>query len=513
VKRLLFAALISAIWLTGCRGINRTYLDRATALSSDITAAGQRLSDARSRYQALARSSDFAPLQKYAEREEWAASFSRAENSLEKLRSLRRTSINPIVSQNDPKREAELARLLREASQLLEDVRKQSLYPGERASALLLLQDQGPARVAGANLLTQDLLKRSPTFLQSAQKAAAAYPAKAVDLQKRGALLSASVDNARAQLQRAQAELAKKDKDLLVLEGSLVANKAAVDEGSRVIDEITLRVNQLSRSYSKTLVDMRVQQFVTVGRSSWNERSDSDTESTYYYPQILVTPSLAEDLERMGDRPIDAGFAARIGLDVYENRPPDHDSAEFWIEDSGERYHHKYDVLENGVRTRTAWLPVSEALFEKYEDDLGMDILVKPFGQYEDEALNVATPPGLAFVGNPHYGRWVSDGSGGSYWKWLAAYAFFDSMFGGNRYYQRDWQYWNANFRGRAPWYGRRPEDREDEENRYGSNSGRVARSFANTDWFRSGGYGRQDSSVRGSGPSFRGGGPGGRGK
>lgn len=45
---------------------------------------------------------------------------------------------------------------------------------------------------------------------------------------------------------------------------------------------------------------------------------------------------------------------------------------------------------------------------------------------------------GSQYVGNPHYGHW-SHGSGGSFWAWYGQYAFFSSMFGGNRHYYNDW--------------------------------------------------------------------------
>ena len=45
---------------------------------------------------------------------------------------------------------------------------------------------------------------------------------------------------------------------------------------------------------------------------------------------------------------------------------------------------------------------------------------------------------GSQYIGNPHYGYW-NQGSGGSFWVWYGQYRLFSDLFGGNRYYYRDW--------------------------------------------------------------------------
>ncbi len=45
---------------------------------------------------------------------------------------------------------------------------------------------------------------------------------------------------------------------------------------------------------------------------------------------------------------------------------------------------------------------------------------------------------GNQYIGNPNYGYW-SQGSGGSFWAWYGQYAFFSSLFGGQRHYYHDW--------------------------------------------------------------------------
>jgi len=55
---------------------------------------------------------------------------------------------------------------------------------------------------------------------------------------------------------------------------------------------------------------------------------------------------------------------------------------------------------------------------------------------------------GSQLVGNPQYGHWSSQGSGGSFWQWYGQYAFFSSMFSrpisyGSWGNHRDYSYYN----------------------------------------------------------------------
>jgi uncharacterized membrane protein YjfL (UPF0719 family) len=97
-----------------------------------------------------------------------------------------------------------------------------------------------------------------------------------------------------------------------------------------------------------------------------------------------------------------------------------------------------------------------------------MDIVAKPFGAFEDEKITNPTPAGLAFVGNPQYGRWQNDDRGTSFWAWYGAYRLFGDLLGarGQPYsYRRDeWDTWSTKYRGQ-PYYG---EDKDKHE-RYGT--------------------------------------------
>jgi hypothetical protein len=158
---------------------------------------------------------------------------------------------------------------------------------------------------------------------------------------------------------------------------------------------------------------------------------------------------------------------AALGISPQEQWEYDDDTAEYGFSLSAD-YFHKYLVTENGQTQETDWQPVDETLFESHVDDLGMDIVSKPFGTFEDEKITNPTPAGLAFVGNPQYGRWQTDDRGTSFWAWYGAYRLFGDLLGtgGRPYmYRRDeWDTWSTRYRGQ-PYYG---EDKDKRE-RYGT--------------------------------------------
>jgi len=102
-------------------------------------------------------------------------------------------------------------------------------------------------------------------------------------------------------------------------------------------------------------------------------------------------------------------------------------------------YVHKYKVLktkDTGKKgdsiaaveikeTKTGWLPVSNQLFKKHQDDLGMEIVSKNNGKVS----KVVSPPGYSqYIGNEKYGKWENR-NGHSTWGFFGQYMFMSAMF------------------------------------------------------------------------------------
>lgn len=267
--------------------------------------------------------------------------------------------------------------------------------------------------------------------------------------------------------------------------------------GTALLKDLEARCGQLDRTYTRTLVDMKAEYKVVFGRASWDSSSDYG-EQTHLYSPVIVSPREFVNYVKNPNN------VQPVGIDPFENRPGSHDGSEFWIEDTDEAFFHQYIVHENGVLTRTDWVPVDDDDFYANVENLGMDILNKPYGMYDDEAEEEAAPAGYAYVGNPRYGTWNN-----GVWTWLPAYLLWSNLYGGRRYMYNDWDDWRRNYRGARPYYGRRTGD----ENEYGTYGSAGRGYFGGTTWARSGGLNRQDPTIRDLARNFRSGGPGGGGK
>jgi len=202
----------------------------------------------------------------------------------------------------------------------------------------------------------------------------------------------------------------------------------------------------------------------------------------------------------------------KLSINPGENWPGrNHNAASFWVEDSNETYFHKYLLEENGETQETDWEQVDASFYDANIDYLGMAILSKPYGMFEQDRLTQPTPPGMAYVGNDRYGEWKKDSQGNSFWSWYGKYALFSTLFGmrPSYYGYNSWNSWNNSYRGRQPYFGQTRNGFQ----KYGTAGAAVKQSpgFQSSSFAKSGGFKSQTASVRGAG--LRGGGPKSKGK
>ncbi len=182
------------------------------------------------------------------------------------------------------------------------------------------------------------------------------------------------------------------------------------------------------------------------------------------------------------------------------------------IYNSGKRELSNLNVEFYGCSGR--YKPLLNNMEEDYFENqayLGMEILSKPYGYFEDERVKEASPPGMAYVGNKKYGEWRNDpGSGRSFWYYYGIYSFLNRG-PGHYYYRGGWSQWRTRYRNREPYFGGTAATGP-VYGSYGRNV-RTDRRYQNTAFAGRGGFRAQSPSVRGAGPARRGGGPGGKGK
>lgn len=117
-----------------------------------------------------------------------------------------------------------------------------------------------------------------------------------------------------------------------------------------------------------------------------------------------------------------------------------------------ETYYHRYQVIKddgygNVNEIKTAWHEVGKQEFNRYINDMGMEIAAR---DSTGKLTKNISPPGYNnYVGNPRYGHWENRG-GSSFWAFYGQYAFMSSLFRMGSYPVSRGYYddWHGNYRG-----------------------------------------------------------------
>lgn len=484
---------VAALALCGCAacGLPRNIRAEAERTSALIDAENSEIVRKEAAYRTFAASSAFAPYRVYAEREAWVAQFDHARVKTAAARTTYQRDVAPLLQRNDRQDEqavavqiSRIARLINEARAYADLPQRRRGYADQISASYARLSRESKESAAEVNAAITSLLAMR-------DKARSGFPARTADIDKRVQPIQQLSDEAVRANQKVVFEAASADAgraaDFIVLgdNAQLVARNASkVREDARTAGE---QLTSLSASYSKALADMKAVYFITVQRWAWDESGDSPPIHTYNYARRELPDdafdyfnSLPESLPYVArfssgwfssdfqtHSSVAAARWASLGIEPKEAWIGRDDTAEYGFTLSAD-YFHKYLVTDNGQTQETDWQKVDETMFENHVDDLGMDLVAKPFGAFEDEKITNPTPAGLAFVGNPQYGRWQTDSHGTSFWAWYGAYRLFGDLLGarGQPYsYRRDeWDTWSTRYRGQ-PYYG---EDKDRKE-RYGT--------------------------------------------
>lgn len=181
------------------------------------------------------------------------------------------------------------------------------------------------------------------------------------------------------------------------------------------------------------------------------------------------------------------------------------------ILDTGNRvtFQHEYLYVrtdrQGNVTRDEKWEDVNERTFEQHQKHLGMAIAQKPRGNFDNEVVTTAQPPGYAYVAQPgennQYGHWRTDSSGNSFWEFYGQYAFMRDIFWGSSYqpiYANDYRSYRDSYSNNRPYYGT-----SNGQARYGT-QGTVTRTRYSDSRYRSSPNVRRYQQYRRSGGSSR---------
>ncbi|MDO8507102.1 MAG: hypothetical protein Q7S53_00855 [bacterium] len=497
--------VVFSLLAAGCSNIPKEIQKDADQLSKRIEAAKKKIGDKQSQFEEFKNSESYGFHKPYSERENWAGKFDEARAKTDTAQSLFDNELKPILDRGKAE-EAENAKAqINRINATLDEADYFADYPGNRAEFLKKVKDEGKQMIQTASNDVASSQKFRDELTAPVEKAKVDFPGKKDDLTMRQAEFNRRVDESATALTSAKAQEAAASPDYAVWGDSCVTITTNNEWIKGEDQNVRNKLNELPRSYSWTLVDQREDFFVTIQKTVWDDWAEIDNDKDYTYESRQVDRDTYAYFESLSDE--DALDLGKIdqdkwnSLNIDQREGPNDSTEKFYVGDLPYTCYHKYLVEENGQVHEEDWKEVDEATFAANEADLGMVIMTKPVGLYEEDVIKVASPPGFAYVDNPRYGQWNTDGSGNSFWVFYGQYAFISNMLGGNSIYRNDWDTWNRDYRGRQPYYGK--------DEGYGTYSG----NYAGTTYGRSGGIEAEDPSVREAGSSARGGGPGGGGK
>jgi hypothetical protein len=526
--------LVFVLGLSGCgEGLPDNIRQAAGSLSAAVKTAENVISQEQEKYKAVQGSDKFAPVAPFAKKENWPSKFADADQTLNRARDLIEKQLTPLIKKNKPETAEQVRQQIERIQSEIQAAEELSRYPMKRFALISTAIVDAPA--IGDKALQQAGRIRDiiADFEQSSfNKALKDFPDNRAGIASRMAPLRAIEQEVDSSAQVIQTQFAahksNADADYAAFADSAQAIEHSFKDVKTIEQKARQQLDQLYQSYTKILKDMKVVYHVTVMRESWNENSDYydpvQTRFTREVPEDVYDAVTADNIDSIGE--ITAGFSGsrfsskvgdawnKLGIKPGENWPSrQHNAAEFWVEDDSEQYFHKYILENNGETSETQWQQVDESIYDANLEYLGMAILAKPYGTFEQDRLTQAAPPGMAYVGNPQYGEWKEDSSGDRFWSWYGKYAFFSNLFFFPPFYYgyHSWYGWHNNYRYTKPYFGKTKQG----FNRFGTYGTAVRQSptFQNTAFAKSGGFKSQASSVRGAGSELRGGGPKGKGK
>ena len=513
---------LSSLFLFGC-SIPKATHQSATQFVQRIDRYKESVEEQRAKLNGIVEANTFLSQSK-DQLAAWDGHYNRMSNQLNSIASSFSTRVTPLLEKNDRKDDFTVRSTLTVLSQELAQTIQSLPVPVMEAKFIIEIQASTDEWLTKSQELLEGCDRHTIRLDDTAIKYKELYPHRINDIDKRVAETIAIKIKASNLRKGAVGELGKASSEI---DWAIVANnlKGSLEQGDLFLaknEETISDIRSLDLSYTKILEDMRIDYFVQIYRSSWDNGSDSDTTKNSSFPMVKVSREQYETMIGAQYPLASVYYSYSWGSGewktqgysgIYQIINPRaswpnkyHDYAEFWVEDSEQTYWHQYTIIENGKETKTDWIEVDEEEYLDYSGALGMSIESKPYGSFPNEAIEEPHPPAFAFVDNEKYGRWKKDDQGNEFWEFYTNYMMLNLLlgnnYGGYRYYHNDYNSWRSSGYNR-PYYGRTATS-------FGTKSAQVQNSsrYRSSTYARSGSFKNPPTAIRGSGPSRRGGGP-----
>jgi hypothetical protein len=471
-------------------------------------------------------------LQIFVDKENLTKHFDNAVKINNTAKNMYNSNLKPLLDKDDKDDEQNVLNTIGSIRNLLRQEDGEINFPANRVLHLKKVIVDSKSMFEKATSENQNVQKHMKEFLSLTNKAKTKYPEKSTDIDEKIEYLkniSNTINNAQILMSK---EIKKEIMDISLFSDSFDVVMKNTSDINKKGKDLTNKINQLFHSYTKILIDMRQTYFVVIGRDSWNESYDNPDEHMYNYNPREVSLNAYTYFDSIGDQEVgtlggglfsgssshdistslNRSYINGLNIDASENMNSSDNSAEFWIDNMYIENFHKYLIIEDGKKTETDWIKVNEDDYENNFNNLGMEIVSKPYGFYDSEKLVTPAPVGMSYVGNSKYGQWHTNPSGGSFWKYYGMYSMMNDL-SGTRYSRDDYNTYYSNRTANKGYYGK-------DNKSYGTfapNTYRTGSRYQYSTFAKTNGgdfnHIKNNASIRNAGSEARGRGPGGGGK
>jgi len=485
----------------------------------------------------------------YSEEEQHANYFGRASNTLDEAQGIYDDTIKPLLDDYEETKQGDLEDAVESAAALVEEAKVYTADPALWADKVVATKADPDGTVASAASTLEDLNAAYTPLEADVATARETYSDNAAAIDEKFQPFVDWHSGAIEANERLASEAGNSSPNYAVMTTYATTVATSASAFHEKSPELEAQLADLDVRETHTLVDIQVFSLIYIWRTTWCESCEYSSENDYSYDPVEISDQEVVEhfaqfgpddvLARDSDGWLSDGFETdkvdkrqwdKLGIDP---RNPEWESgdgnAEFYLDEIEDIYCNKMYVLKNGqpdtsdrpnpednycskldtsedLANGIYWIEVDELDAES----IGMDVFVKDYGQFADQALMEATPPGMLYVDYPSTGAWATDANGNEYWQFndAATWFLFGMLIGGTDpwHYRSEYNAWNSDYRYQnKPYYAGR-----ENEPRYGMYAPLVSSRFSGSSYYSYGVYG---TSVRGAGPWSRGGGPGGGGK
>ncbi len=427
----------------------------------------------------LKESSEWAFLEPYAKQRKWSEKIEEAVGKIKAAESLYQDTIEPILDKNHE----EDLKALKEAVSKVRSIGNKGLALAKIPANEVKVIFEGKSNKEKYYQTATSTLKKAKAavndFKSSAINATSKYPKKEKLIQSKAESIEQLLAMQVASVSKLITEYESASPNFFLYSSAFENSKKQYTVLDKQLNNEKVALQGLDKSYVKILSDQKVDYSVIVGRANWCENDGCYNGSQMLYPAVKVDADTASYFDKSKINTIAKNTRRwrsnnfklyipknrwdALGIDKYYRWNRREPYAEYWIDSIKEKTYHRYSIIENGKVTQTSWKEVPNNYFWKHFDNLGMALVTKPLGFFEDEAITTAEPVGLATIAEPvmvdgvatgsnRYGEWRQDSSGSSFWFYYSIYRMFGDFVPG-RYGYNEWHGYSQRKRSQ-PYYG-----------------------------------------------------------